>query len=52
MAKLGYRDQSLEELVRARDHGVDPEYLKRLQRLGMKDVTLSEAISMRDRGEP
>jgi len=49
MARLGYH-LPLDDLVRARDHGVDPEYLQHLSRRGVTNLTLEQAIAMRDHG--
>jgi len=40
---------ALEALIRMRDHGVDPPYVRRVQR-GGAHLTVDEIIQRRDRG--
>jgi hypothetical protein len=34
-----------------RDHGVDPEYVRRLQQRGVTNLSVDEIIRRRDRGD-
>jgi hypothetical protein len=38
MAELGYKGIPLDALIRMRDHGVDPAYVRRLQQRGMSNL--------------
>jgi hypothetical protein len=49
LQQLGYRPAA-EDLVRARDHGVTPAYLKELKQLGYQNLSLDEAVGLRDHG--
>jgi hypothetical protein len=40
----------LDEVVRARDHGVSADYVADMKGLGLKDLTLSQIVRMRDHG--
>jgi hypothetical protein len=50
MAALGYKGVPLEALIRMRDHGVDPGYVKRLQQAGVSSLSVDEIIHRRERG--
>ena len=50
MAELGYSRLTVDELVGARDHGVDPQYVGGLAALGYKGIQLAILIKMRDHG--
>ena len=41
----------LDDLIRMRDHGVDPEYVRRLQQRGSGQLSVDELIQRRDRGD-
>jgi hypothetical protein len=51
MAEVGYKGIPLDALVRLRDHGVDPTYVRRLQQRGMSNLSVDEIIRRRDRGD-
>ena len=51
MAALGYKGVPLDALIRMRDHGVDPEYVRRLQQRGSGRLSVDEFIRRRDRGD-
>jgi len=38
-------------LIRLRDHGVDPAYVRQLQPRGMSKLSVDEIIRRRDRGD-
>ena len=50
VAALGYRSQPIESLIRLRDHGVTPEYVKELKSLGYEGVPIDDLAALRDRG--
>ena len=41
---------SLEELIKARDHGVDDEFVSDWIDAGYKDLTIGELVRLRDHG--
>ena len=49
MRKLGYT-LAAEDLIRARDHGVDPEYIEDMSLEGYKGVPIETLIRLRDHG--
>ena len=51
MADLGYKGVPLDSLIRMRDHGVDPAYVRRLQQRGVSNLSVDELIRRRDRGQ-
>jgi hypothetical protein len=51
MAELGYKGIPLDGLIRMRDHGVDPAYVRRLQQRGVSNLSVDEIIRRRDRGD-
>jgi hypothetical protein len=50
MAQAGYRDQELAALLRARDHGADPEYAADMVAAGFGHLPLETLIQARDHG--
>ena len=50
LKSLGYEGLSDDDLVQARDHGVDPEYVRGMAAVGYKAVALDQLIRMRDHG--
>jgi hypothetical protein len=49
MRRHGYK-LALGDLVNARDHGVDDEFVSGFAGLGYKDLTIGELIRLRDHG--
>jgi hypothetical protein len=50
LAPLGYTVVPLDPLIRMRDHGVDPEFVRRVQQRGSGRPSIDELIQRRDRG--
>ena len=50
MAGLGYNGLPLDALIRLRDHGVDPDYVRRLEQRGVGHLGVDAIIERRDRG--
>ena len=50
LVTLGYKDLSLEQLIRLRDHGVDPTYIRELKTMGYTNQTPDDLVQLRDRG--
>ena len=50
MIKQGYRNLSIGELVRLRDHGVDPDWVRRQNARMREPMTVDELVRLRDRG--
>ncbi len=50
MAEAGYRNLALEELVRARDNGVDGRYIQGMADAGYKKVALADLVRARQHG--
>ncbi|HYM25666.1 MAG TPA: hypothetical protein VEU08_20745, partial [Vicinamibacterales bacterium] len=46
----GYAGLTLDTLVRMRAHGVDPDYIKRVQQKGVGHLTPDQLIDRRDHG--
>jgi len=47
---VGYKDVPLDALIRMRDHGVDPAFVRRVQQRGLGHLSVDELIGRRDRG--
>jgi bla regulator protein blaR1 len=45
-----FQNVSVDKLIEAKEHGVTPEFVGELQRLGYKDFSLDKAIELRDHG--
>jgi hypothetical protein len=41
----------IESLIRLRDHGVDPDYIRRLQSRGTEHLSVDDLIRRRDHGQ-
>ena len=50
LADLGYKNLTLEQLRRLRDHGVTPDYVSQVQALGYKALTPDDLVTLRDHG--
>lgn len=50
LQRQGYARASIDDLVRAADHGVDFDYLRNMGELGYRARTLAALIEMRDHG--
>jgi hypothetical protein len=48
MRQLGFKPD-LDDVIRARDHGIDPEFVGEMRRLGYT-MTLPDLIRARDHG--
>jgi hypothetical protein len=48
--RSGYQRLPLESLIRFRDHGVGPEYLRELNGVGYTGLGLDEVVALRDHG--
>src|SRR5436190_1264238 len=46
----GFKDLSAEELVRVRDHGVDPDFIASLGSAGYKNLGIEALVRLRDHG--
>jgi len=46
----GYKKLSADEMIRLHDHGVDPEYVARVQSAGFEDLTVDQIIKLHDHG--
>ncbi len=44
---MGYKTISLELAQELKDHGVNPDFVAEMKKLGGKDVSLEEAIELR-----
>jgi hypothetical protein len=50
VAEVGYKGLPLDDLIRMRDHGVDPSYIRRVQQKGLGHLSVDQLIERRDRG--
>ena len=50
MTALGLTGQSIDNLIRLRDHGVTAEYAKDVKALGYDKVTPDDLVTLRDHG--
>jgi hypothetical protein len=48
MGQAGYRVGALDALIRFRDHGVDPEYVRGMRALGVSDLSADDIVRARD----
>ena len=46
----GYRKLSADEMIRLRDHGVDPAYVARVRASGYENLTVDQIIKLREHG--
>ena len=49
MGQMGYKVGTLEALIKMRDHGVSPDYVKGMNALGQK-LTADQLVNARDHG--
>ena len=50
MSGLGYRFGTIDELIRLRDHGVDPEYVRGMAANGLPKLSADDLVRARDHG--
>lgn len=48
--KDNYGQVRLEKIVELRDHGVDPEFVADMRKIGQTTITLDQAVELRDHG--
>jgi hypothetical protein len=50
LQKTGYSNLTPDDVVRMRDHGVDPQYLARIRTAGFDGLTVDQVIKLHDHG--
>jgi hypothetical protein len=47
---MGYKDLTINDAIRLREHGASPDWIRQVQSLGYPNVSLNDVIRLREQG--